>query len=70
MVSGDGSISTAEAFNLLNHPNVVAVNAFYGSGLTSLPSFGFCGPETDPVLYRFRILSVAESLRRAGTGET
>lgn len=31
---------TAEAFNLLNHPNVVAVNAFYGTGLISLPTFG------------------------------
>src|SRR2546426_532894 len=29
-----------EAFNLLNHPNVLALNAFYGSGITPLPSFG------------------------------
>jgi len=30
----------AEAFNLLNHPNVTAINAFYGSELTPLRSFG------------------------------
>src|SRR5262249_27319729 len=27
---------TAEAFNLLNHPNVVGINAFYGSGVAPL----------------------------------
>jgi hypothetical protein len=30
----------AEAFNLLNHANVLAVNPFYGSGETALSTFG------------------------------
>lgn len=29
-----------EFFNLFNHPNVVGVNPFYGSGATPLPDFG------------------------------
>jgi hypothetical protein len=31
---------TAEAFNMLNHPNVLVINPFYGSGPVPLPSFG------------------------------
>ncbi len=46
---------TAEAFNLLNHPNVVAVNAFYGSGLTSLPAFGTPTAFAAPRQIRFSI---------------
>ena len=46
---------TAEAFNLLNHPNIVAVNAFYGSGLTSLPSFGTAAGFAAPRQIRFSI---------------
>jgi hypothetical protein len=29
-----------EGFNLFNHPNVVSVNSFYGSGATALTTFG------------------------------
>ena len=29
-----------EAFNLFNHPNVLSLNSFFGSGLTPLSSFG------------------------------
>ena len=46
---------TAEAFNLLNHPNVVAVNAFYGAGLTSLPGFGTATGFAAPRQIRFSI---------------
>jgi len=28
-----------ESFNLLNHPNAVSINPFYGSGATPLPTF-------------------------------
>jgi len=30
---------TAEAFNLFNHPNIVSINPFYGTGAAPLPTF-------------------------------
>jgi hypothetical protein len=46
---------TAEAFNLLNHPNVVAVNAFYGSGFAPLPGFGTVSNLAAPRQIRFSV---------------
>ena len=46
---------TAEAFNLYSHPNVVAVNAFYGSGLTALPGFGTATGFAAPRQIRFSV---------------
>src|SRR6266571_6790719 len=46
---------TAEAFNLLNHPKVVSVNAFYGAGLTALPGFGTATGFAAPRQIRFSI---------------
>src|SRR5262249_33985870 len=31
---------TAEAFNAFNHPNIISINPFYGSGNSPLPTFG------------------------------
>jgi len=46
---------TVEAFNLLNHPNILAVNAFYGSGRTPLPGFGTPTAFAAPRQIRFSI---------------
>jgi hypothetical protein len=46
---------TAEAFNLLNHPNVLAINPFYGSGPVPLPSFGAPAAFVAPRQIRFSI---------------
>jgi outer membrane receptor protein involved in Fe transport len=46
---------TVEAFNLLNHPNVVAVNSFYGSESAPLPSFGTVSNLAAPRQLRFSI---------------
>jgi hypothetical protein len=46
---------TVEAFNLLNHPNVLAINAFYGSGGAALPSFGTISNLAAPRQIRFSI---------------
>jgi len=44
-----------EAFHLLNHRNVLAVNAFYGPGTTPLPSFGAVTAFAAPRQIRFSI---------------
>ena len=46
---------TTEAFNLLNHPNVLGVNPFYGSGLLPLPGFGSATSLAAPRQIRFSI---------------
>jgi hypothetical protein len=46
---------TAEAFDLLNHPNIVAINAFYGSGFAPLSSFGTVSNLAAPRQIRFSI---------------
>jgi hypothetical protein len=46
---------TAEAFNMLNHPNVLVTNPFYGSGPVPLPSFGTPAAFTAPRQIRFSI---------------
>jgi hypothetical protein len=46
---------TLEAFNLLNHPNVASVNAFYGSGVTPIPSFGTVAALAEPRQIRLSI---------------
>jgi hypothetical protein len=45
----------AEAFNLLNHPNVSAINPFYGSNVTPLRSFGSATGVAEPRQLRFSI---------------
>jgi len=44
-----------EAFNLLNHPNVLALNPFYGSGTTPQRSFGTVTGFAAPRQIRFSI---------------
>lgn len=44
-----------EAFNLLNHPNVLGVNAVYGSGPRPLPGFGTTTMLAAPRQIRFSI---------------
>jgi hypothetical protein len=44
-----------EFFNLLNHPNVVSINPFYGSGASSLPSFSAPTAFAAPRQIRFSI---------------
>jgi hypothetical protein len=44
-----------EAFNLLNHPNVTAINAFYGSEISPLRSFGAPANFGAPRQIRFSI---------------
>jgi hypothetical protein len=46
---------TAEAFNLLNHPNVVSVNPFYGSGAAPIPGFGTVTALAEPRQIRFSV---------------
>jgi hypothetical protein len=46
---------TAEAFNMLNHPNVLAVNPFFGSGTVPLPTFGTAAAFAAPRQIRFSI---------------
>jgi hypothetical protein len=46
---------TAEAFNLLNHPNIVGINAFYGSAFVPLSSFGTVSNLAAPRQIRFSI---------------
>ena len=47
-----------EAFNLFNHPNLLSLNPFFGSGLTPLSTFGVATSFAAPrqVLDRFRVL--------------
>jgi hypothetical protein len=45
----------AEAFNLLNHPNVTAINAIYGSDVVLLRSFGTATNFAEPRQMRFSI---------------
>ncbi len=44
-----------EGFNLFNHPNIVAVNSFYGSGATPLATFGTPTAFSSPRQIRFSI---------------
>ena len=44
-----------EAFNMLNHPNVLVINSFYGSGPVPLPSFGAPAAFAAPRQIRFSI---------------
>src|SRR5262249_15533628 len=44
-----------EAFNLFNHPNVLSLNQFFGSGLSPLPSFGAPTSFAAPRQIRFSI---------------
>jgi hypothetical protein len=46
---------TAEAFNMLNHPNVLAINPFFGSGPTPLPTFGKAVGLAAPRQIRFSV---------------
>jgi hypothetical protein len=45
----------AEAFDLLNHPNVMSLNPFYGSTAVPLPTFGTVTRVNDPRQIRFSI---------------
>jgi hypothetical protein len=45
----------AEAFNLINHPNVLGVNPFYGSGTQPSSSFGTVTSFAAPRQVRFSI---------------
>lgn len=44
-----------EAFNVFNHPNVLTLNSFFGSGLTPLSSFGVPTSFAAPRQVRFSI---------------
>ncbi len=44
-----------EAFNLFNHPNVLSVNSFSGSGVTPFPTFGMPTSFAAPRQVRFSI---------------
>ena len=44
-----------EAFNLFNHPNVLSLNQFFGSGLSPLPAFGAPTSFAAPRQIRFSI---------------
>lgn len=44
-----------EAFNTFNHPNVLSIDQFFGSGLTSLPKFGAPTSFAAPRQLRFSI---------------
>ena len=44
-----------EAFNLFNHPNVLSLNSFYGSGVNPLSSFGVPTSFAAPRQIRFSI---------------
>jgi hypothetical protein len=44
-----------EAFNLFNHPNVLSLNSFFGSGVTPLSSFGVPTSFAAPRQVRFSI---------------
>jgi hypothetical protein len=46
---------TAEAFNLFNHPNVLTVNPFYGTGSSPAPGFGKAAGFATPRQVRFSI---------------
>jgi hypothetical protein len=45
----------AEAFNLLNHPNITSINAIYGSDIVPLRSFGIASNFGTPRQMRFSI---------------
>jgi len=45
----------AEAFNLLNHPNVTAINGIYGSDVVPLRRFGTAANFGTPRQMRFSI---------------
>jgi hypothetical protein len=44
-----------EAFNLFNHPNVISINQYFGSGAMSLPGFGLPTSFAAPRQMRFSI---------------
>jgi len=44
-----------EAFNVFNHPNVLSVNQFFGSGLVAVSTFGQPTSYTAPRQLRFSI---------------
>ena len=46
---------TAEAFNLLNHSNVVSINPYYGSGAAPIPGFGTVAALAESRQLRFSI---------------